>query len=76
MKGKRIQIYLEKEQRRQIAIIAGQEGKSIPQIVRELLDLGLKEHHKRQMILASQILQEDYRRHAELTAFTGLVEEA
>lgn len=76
MKDGRIKIFLEKEQTRQIAQIARQEGKSISQVVRELLDLGLKERHKRQMKLAAQILLEDYRRDAELTAFTALDGEA
>lgn len=69
---KRVQIILEQDQRRQIARIAEQEGKSISEVARELLRLALKERQKRQVELAAQILQEDYRSDSELTAFTAL----
>lgn len=68
----RVQIILEQDQRRQIARIAEQEGKSVSEVTRELLRLALKERQKRQVALAAQILQEDYRSDAELTAFTAL----
>lgn len=68
----RVQIILEQDQRRQIARIAEQEGKSVSEVTRELLRLALKERQKRQIELAAQILQEDYRSDAELTAFTAL----
>lgn len=68
----RVQIILEQDQRRQIARIAEQEGKSVSEVTRELLRLALKVRQKRQIELAAQILQEDYRSDAELTAFTVL----
>lgn len=68
----RVQIILEQDQRRQIARIAEQEGKSVSEVTRELLRLALKERQKRQIELAAQILQEDYRSDAELIAFTAL----
>jgi len=69
---KRVQIILEQDQRRQIARIAEQEGKSISAVIRELLQLALKERQKQQVELAAPILQEDYRSAPELTAFTAL----
>jgi len=68
----RVQIILEQDQRRQIARIAEQEGKSVSEVTRELLRLALKERQKRQIKLAAQLLAEDYRSDPELTAFTAL----
>jgi len=68
----RVQIILEQDQRRQIARIAEQEGKSVSEVTRELLRLALKERQKRQIELAAQLLAEDYRSDPELTAFTAL----
>jgi Arc/MetJ-type ribon-helix-helix transcriptional regulator len=67
-----VQFILEQDQRRQIARIAEQEGKSISEVARELLRLALKERQKQQVELASQILQQDYRSDPELTVFTAL----
>jgi Arc/MetJ-type ribon-helix-helix transcriptional regulator len=68
----RVQIILEQDQRRQIARIARQEGKSVSEVTRELLRLALKEKQKKQIELAAQILQEDYRNDPKLTEFTAL----
>ncbi|MFZ6019714.1 MAG: hypothetical protein ACOYXO_08890 [Chloroflexota bacterium] len=68
----RVQIILEQDQRRQIARIAEQEGKSVSEVTRELLRLALKERQKRQIERAAQLLAEDYRSDPELTAFTAL----
>jgi Arc/MetJ-type ribon-helix-helix transcriptional regulator len=68
----RVQVILERDQRRQIARIAEQEGKSVSEVIRELLRLALKERQKRQVELAAQILAEDYHTDPELTAFTAL----
>lgn len=68
----RVQIILEQDQRRQIARIAQQEGKSVSEVTRELLRLALKERQKKQIELAAQILQEDYRNDPKLTEFTAL----
>jgi Arc/MetJ-type ribon-helix-helix transcriptional regulator len=68
----RVQIILEQDQRRQIARIAEQEGKSVSEVTRELLRLALKERQKRQIELAAQLLAGDYRSDPELTAFTAL----
>ena len=68
----RVQIILEQDQRRQIARIARQEGKSVSEVTRELLRLALKERQKKQIELAAQILQEDYRNDPKLTEFTAL----
>ncbi|MFN7036028.1 MAG: ribbon-helix-helix protein, CopG family [Bellilinea sp.] len=68
----RVQIILEKEQRKQIAHIAREEGKSVSEVTRELLRLALKERRKRQIERAAQILQEDYRNDPELTQFAAL----
>jgi len=68
----RVQIILEQDQRRQIARIARQEGKSVSEVTRELLSLALKERQKKQIELAAQILQEDYRNDPKLTEFTVL----
>ncbi|MEW6179184.1 MAG: hypothetical protein AB1522_04575 [Chloroflexota bacterium] len=68
----RVQIILEQDQRRQIARIARQEGKSVSEVTRELLRLALKERQRKQIELAAEILQEDYRNDPKLTEFTAL----
>ncbi len=68
----RVQIILEQEQRKQIAHIAREEGKSVSEVTRELLRLALKERRKRQIERAAEILQEDYRNDPELTQFAAL----
>lgn len=68
----RAQIILEKHQHELLSHIAREEGKSISETVRELLELGLGERRRRQMKLAAQALLDDYRHDPELTAFTAL----
>lgn len=68
----RAQIILEKQQHELLAHIAREEGKSLSETVRELLDLALRERRRRQMELAAQTLLADYRSDPDLTAFTAL----
>lgn len=72
MKLYRAQIILEKQQHELLAQIAREEGKSISETVRQLLDMALRERQRRRMELAAQILLEDYHSDPELTAFTVL----
>lgn len=68
----RAQIILEKQQHEQLSQIAHEEGKSISEVARDLIRFALRERQRRQMELAAQILQEDYRTDPDLTAFTAL----
>jgi acyl-CoA reductase-like NAD-dependent aldehyde dehydrogenase len=68
----RAQIILEKRQHELLAQIAHEEGKSISETARQLIEFALRERQRRQMELAAQILQQDYRSDPELTAFTAL----
>lgn len=72
----RAQILLEKQQREMLVRIAHEEGKSISETVRDLLELALRERRRRQMERAAQALLEDYCNDPELTAFTALDDEA
>lgn len=68
----RAQIILGKPQHEMLARIAREEGKSISEIVRDLLELALRERRRSQMERAAQALLEDYRNDPELIAFTAL----
>lgn len=68
----RAQIILEKQQHELLSHIAREEGKSLSETVRELLDLALRERRRRQMELAAQTLLADYRSDPDLIAFTAL----
>jgi len=68
----RVQIILERDQRREIARIAREEKRSISEVTRDLLRLALRERQRQQMEMAAKILEQDYRSDPELTAFTVL----
>ena len=68
----RAQIILEEEQHTALAELAKQEGRSISEIVREMVHAGLLERQRQQIRRAVRELQSDYRSDAELTAFTAL----
>ncbi|NPV86276.1 MAG: hypothetical protein HPY45_09750 [Anaerolineae bacterium] len=68
----RVQIILERDQRREIARIAREEKRSISEVTRGLLKLALRERQRRQMEIAAQILEQDYQSDPELTAFTAM----
>jgi predicted DNA-binding protein len=68
----RTQILLEPEQHRTLVEIARREGRSLSDIVREMLQRQLEERRKRDLALAAEALLADYQRDPELTAFTAL----
>jgi hypothetical protein len=68
----RAQIILEEEQHTALAEIARQEGRSISEIVREMVRAGLLARQCQQIRRAVRELQPDYRTDADLTAFTTL----
>lgn len=68
----RAQIILEEEQHKALVEIARQEGRSISEIVREMVHSGLLERQRQQIRHAVRELQSDYRSDAELTTFTAL----
>lgn len=68
----RAQIILEEEQHTALAEIAQQEGRSISEIVREMVRTGLLARQRQQIKRAVRELQSDYRTDDELTAFTAL----
>ena len=68
----RTQIILEKHQHESLRQIAKQEGKSVSEVVRNLLDLALRERKRRQMEIAAEILAQDYQDDSELIAYQTL----
>ena len=68
----RTQIILEKHQHESLRKIAKQEGKSVSEVVRNLLDLALRERKRRQMEIAAEILAQDYQDDSELIAYQTL----
>lgn len=76
MRMYRAQIILEKPQHEMLVRIAREEGKSISETVRDLLELAFHERRRQQMEQAAQALLEDYRNDPELITFTALDGEA
>ncbi|MDP1547437.1 MAG: hypothetical protein Q8L87_15615 [Anaerolineales bacterium] len=72
MELQRTQILLEKSQRQTLILIAGEENRSISEIVREMIDRELRYRQRRQMLLAARELQADYNTDPNLTDFTAL----
>ncbi|RJP49666.1 MAG: hypothetical protein C4557_10820 [Anaerolineaceae bacterium] len=72
MELQRTQILLEKSQHQTLTMIAGEENRSISEIVREMIDRELRYRQRRQMLLAARELQADYRTDPTLTEFTVL----
>jgi hypothetical protein len=72
MELQRTQILLEKSQHQILTIIAGEENRSISEIVREMIDRELRYRQRRQMMLAAHELQADYTTNLDLTEFTAL----
>jgi hypothetical protein len=68
----RAQIILEEVQHAALVEIARQEGSSISEIVREMVNAGLQARQRQQIRRAVRELQSDYRADANLTAFTDL----
>jgi hypothetical protein len=68
----RVQILLDPEQRQILKKIADREERSFSDLVREMLDEQIENHHRSQLIAAAQALQADYKTDKELTAFTAL----
>jgi hypothetical protein len=72
MELQRTQILLEKSQHQILTMIAGEENRSISEIVREMIDRELRYRQRRQMMLAARELQADYATEPNLTEFTAL----
>jgi hypothetical protein len=68
----RAQIILEEEQHTALVEMARLEGRSISEIVREMVRAGLLARQRQQISRAARELQSDYRKDADLTAFTAL----
>ena len=66
------QIFLRREQRNVLDMIAANEGRSLSEVVRELLDTQLQQRRHTQMAEAARILKDDYENNAALTEFTVL----
>ena len=65
----RAQILLEKSQHETLTQIAQQESRSLSEVVREMIDRELRYRLRRQMMLAAQELQADYRTNPDLNEF-------
>jgi hypothetical protein len=68
----RAQVLLEPSQHRTLARIAEQEGRSISELVREMVTQQLRERVYREMEAAARRLAEDYAPGGELTDLTNL----
>ena len=68
----RAQIILEEEQHTALVEMARLEGRSISEIVREMVRAGLLARQRQQIRRAVRELQSDYRTDEDLTAFTAL----
>ena len=66
------QIFLRREQRNLLDMIAANEGRSLSEVVRQLLDTQLQQRRHTQMAEAARILKDDYENNAELMEFTVL----
>jgi hypothetical protein len=72
MELQRAQILLEKSQHQILTLIAGEESRSISEIVREMIDRELRYRQRRQMLLAARELQADYLTDPALIEFTNI----
>ena len=66
----RVQILLDPEQKRMLNKIAKQEKQNFSELVRNMLDDQIEQHHKAQLANAARALLADYEKDEELTAFT------
>ena len=72
MKLYRTQILLEKSQHELLTEMAKEEGRSLSEVIQEMVARGLRHRQRRQMLLAACELQVDYLSNPELTAMTPL----
>jgi hypothetical protein len=68
----RINIFLEEEQRQQVDEFARKEQQSFAEIVREMIDEGIRVRKRKQWEQAADLMASDYAVDNELTAFTSL----
>lgn len=68
----RAQILLEPEQHEALVEIARREGRSLSDVVRQMLREQLEEHNKLILQRAANELLADYQQDSELTAFSSL----
>ena len=68
----RTDVLLRPKTRSELADIARRRGRSVSEVVREMLHRELADRKKRDMAVAAQVLLPDYQTDEELTAFTAL----
>jgi hypothetical protein len=68
----RTQILLEKSQHEILTQIAREESRSLPDVMREMIDRELKYRQRRQMMLAARELQADYNTNPHLNEFSAI----
>ena len=68
----RTQILLEPDQHNDLDRIARREGRSLSEVIREMLRKQIAEQKRREMSEAARALLSDYANDKELTAFTAL----
>lgn len=68
----RTQILLQPEQHKALVKIARDEGRSLSDLVREMLAKQLEERKKRDLEQAARALLSDYQSNPDLTAFSAL----
>ena len=68
----RTQILLQPDQHRLLSEIARQEGRSLSEVVRQMIDREMAERSRQAMAAAAEALRTDYQTNPELTAFQSL----
>ena len=68
----RTQLLLGNEQHQNLSEIAKKEGRSLSEIVREFLDLQLRQHRYNEIKKAADALRQDYEPGGALTEMTAL----
>jgi hypothetical protein len=68
----RTNIYLEERQHQEITELARREDRKFAELVREMLDEGIRARKRQLWAQAAELMANDYANDKELTAFTAL----
>ena len=68
----RTNIYLEEQQHQEIEELARREDRKVSELIREILDEGIRARKRQQWARAAELMASDYANDKELTAFTDL----
>jgi predicted DNA-binding ribbon-helix-helix protein len=68
----RTNIYLEERQHEEIEELARREDRKVSELIREILDEGIRVRKRQQWARAAELMANDYANDKELTVFTAL----